>query len=505
MKDACTRIAPAGLLKLASVVLWLALNPAFTLAAPEKKYCLETELRPLPGSLDSTACFNSNSPEMVLAEGILLSTFPPAGMKHPDAHLNYAFSGRFDLFSHHVAKAEKDDDDRVLYLGYMMGNPGNKKVRVQILNGASYLSQPDAPFITLPEICLNNEGKLFSGPGDRIANDVMRGKKPDFLPKSISLEPGETKLAFCLPVPVRKLRPALNGRSTLLKLKSSGPVYLASIAKFSKNGDGGAQPPSADWSEALSNFDLSTPRDVAPTPPGHKGAIKYGRVAGVAHGTEWVATVSDAPAKAKDDLKDLANDSAAPGTLLHEDQPNISKRSLLKPLEQRRYKILTIPAPGKSFTYPISSVAGGTFGTGQVESAEMTVRYKDTAYQAHGNYASRYKLDFPLFNPYPEPMNLQVIFQSALKSDSAEPHLCFYENPPPRAFFRGTVLCRNGDSTTYWHLVQKQGDEGAKLAELTLLPGGTRKVSIEFFYPPDATPPQEICIRTLPEHSDESE
>ena len=114
-----------------------------TVAAPQK-YCLPTEIRKLPGQLNATPCFNSNSPELVLKEGILLSTLPPAGMKHPEAHLNYAFNGCFDLFSHHVARNETSEQDRTLYLGFIACNPNNRKVRLQVLSAASYLSQPDA-------------------------------------------------------------------------------------------------------------------------------------------------------------------------------------------------------------------------------------------------------------------------------------------------------------------------------------------------------------------------
>ncbi|MGB2925530.1 MAG: DUF3370 family protein, partial [Limnothrix sp.] len=63
------------------------------------------EVRPLPGQLDSVPVFNSNSPEKVLSEGILLSTFPTAGKVNPEAHLDFQFDGRFDLFAHHIAHA----------------------------------------------------------------------------------------------------------------------------------------------------------------------------------------------------------------------------------------------------------------------------------------------------------------------------------------------------------------------------------------------------------------
>src|SRR5690349_18219026 len=65
------------------------------------------EVRPLPGKLDTIPVFNSNSPEWIKTEGILLSTFPPNGKKVPAAHLNFPFQGRFDLFAHHYTHTPK--------------------------------------------------------------------------------------------------------------------------------------------------------------------------------------------------------------------------------------------------------------------------------------------------------------------------------------------------------------------------------------------------------------
>ena len=41
------------------------------------------EVRPLPGKLNDVPVFNSNSPEVLNNEGILLSTFPQASKKLP--------------------------------------------------------------------------------------------------------------------------------------------------------------------------------------------------------------------------------------------------------------------------------------------------------------------------------------------------------------------------------------------------------------------------------------
>ncbi|NJR66112.1 MAG: DUF3370 family protein [Leptolyngbyaceae cyanobacterium CRU_2_3] len=131
------------------------------------------EVRPLPGRLDTVPVFNSNSPELIQSEGILLSTFPPDAMQVPSAHLNYAFNGRFDLFAHHIAKGLNPDDTRTLYLGVVVYNPSDQPVTLDILQAVSYLSQ-DAPFFDLPAYVGNPMGTVFAGPGSRTTSDILR-------------------------------------------------------------------------------------------------------------------------------------------------------------------------------------------------------------------------------------------------------------------------------------------------------------------------------------------
>ena len=499
---------------------------------PEKvlvKFSEATAMRALPGSLNEVAVFNSNSPEMVLENGILLSTFPFEQMENPECHLNFAFQGDFDLFAHHVTKAESDADERVLWLGFLVGNPSNKKVRVKVLNGATYLSQPDAPFVTLPDIALNDEGKLYAGPGDRVSDEVLRGVKPTFLPESVELEAGQTKLLVALPLPVRKLRPALNGRSLLLKLNSSGPVNVASLAKYVEREQGDAGPSEMEWIEGLNHFVLATPRDKPPTLPfTGKGGVAYGRVAGVGLGNEWTATVTDAGApksaspqsylnlpsagaaiRVKPEFSPLPGnsngrivsfvdlDSGARIQLSDGKLASTSPKKGVKPTAKSISKDLSIPLPGQRLSFPLSTVERGTFGTGQVQSAPLLVSYADTAYLANGNYGITYKVELPLFNPLKETVNVQVLFCTPLKTEEAKGELQYYDDPPPRAHFRGTVKVNCDGITNFWHLVQKQGFDGSKLAELEMLPGSRKKVSLEFIYPPDATPPHVLSIVTI--------
>lgn len=79
----------------------LNLLPIITIAqatpTPPPQEVVQPQLmRPLPGRLDAVPVFNSNSPEQVQTEGILLSTFPQSSKRVKAAHLNFPLRGRFD-------------------------------------------------------------------------------------------------------------------------------------------------------------------------------------------------------------------------------------------------------------------------------------------------------------------------------------------------------------------------------------------------------------------------
>lgn len=438
-------------------------SPAIPTVPPEE-LVQPQEIRALPGRLNSTLVFNSNSPEVVQSEGILLSTFSPANKRFPKAHLNRLLQGRFDLFTHHIAKAKSPTDLKTLYLGILLHNPGKQPVTVDVPQAASYLSQPDAPFVELPAYAENPTGSVYAGPGDRVMNDLLRDQRQPGWPAKLVIPPGQSRMLMNLPIPVRSLTPPLNGRSTLIRVRTSDPVYVASLAKFAPlNSDQSERAPTLEeWQAVLDNGKLAEPRDKAPTPPSVTTKISYGRVAGIAQGTEWQAQLSDA-----------GNRSS-----------------------------LTIPQPGRVISYPLSTVRAGTFGTGQVQSAPILARYPDTAYEAHGNYGIKYNLSLPLYNASNQPQNVAVGIQTALKGDKSEAALRFLNPPASQVFFRGTVRLRYQDDrglprTRYIHLVQRRGQQGAALAQFLLPPQGRRLVQVEFLYPPDATPPQVLTIKTL--------
>jgi hypothetical protein len=430
-------------------------------------------VRVLPGQLDSVPVFNSNSPELVQQEGILLSTFPPAGKRFPKAHLHRSFTGRFDLFAHHIAKAKTPEDLRTLYLGILLHNPTNHPVAVDILQAASYLSQPDAPFIDLPPYVDNPVGSVYAGPGSRAMSDVLRGRRQEGFPAQIVIPPRQSQMLMNLPIPVKPLTPPINGRSSLVRANSSGVIYVASLAMFAPVDASGNEraPMVEEWQALVDTADLAGPRDKIPTPPDQKkGQIIYGRVAGVARGARWQAQVVDPPG-------------------IQLDKPDTW--------------YLSIPSAGQAFSYGLSTLIGGTLGTQQVQTAEMLVRYPDTAYQAHGNYAIEYNLTLPLRNRTEQTQTIAIALETPIKEDQPKDgQLRFFQPLPRQVFFRGTVRIRYPDDrglpqTRYIHLVQRRGQQGEPLAVMMMKPGDRRLVQVDFLYPPDSTPPQILTIKAL--------
>jgi hypothetical protein len=421
------------------------------------------EVREIPGQLDSIPLFNSDSPEWVKKEGILLSTFPPDGKKVPAAHLNFAFQGQFNLFAHHFSHTPPNL--RTLYIGALLYNPSSEPVTVELLQAASYLMEPDAPFKQKPALSESPDGEVYSGPGIRAVDNVLRGmRQPDF-PEKLLVAPGETALLMNRPIPVRGLEKPINGRSTFVRLKSSGKVYAATLAMYApENADGSDRAPTLEeWQQLLNNGGLAGPRDKTPTPPdATSGSLIYGRVAGVQQGSGWEAELVD-----------------------------------------RDAKNLAIPQTGKAISYAISTLRGGTLGTQQVQAGKILARYPDTAYEAHGNYGVHYNLILPLHNTAQKPQTIAVSLETPLKEDKLSKNGLRFRQPPlDFPYFRGTVRLRYQDDggydvTRYVHLWHRVGQVVEPMVKLRLAVGETRSIKVDFIYPPDATPPQVLTVRTL--------
>ena len=450
------------------------------------------DLRPLPGQLDRTLVFNDNNPESIAASGILLSTFSGEGYRNPDAHLDAVFSGPFAVFSHHVY-ARKPDAPATAWVALLARNRSDRAVEIGLKQGATYLSQPDAPFLPLPSLLEENLGvaaagrqqqpaqqppsadsahpipspvaqarldeqslrrglaglgPIYAGPGSRVAGVLLNGDSSAGLPSGWSLAPGAVRPLLLLPIPTAQLAPEINGRNLQLHLHSTGPVSLATVAVLQD------QPPDTETLLRILDGPVS-PKDHRASPPGGNGPIVYSRVSGVQRGARWHGRLTD------------------PG------QPFVSVRS----------------AP---LGWPVGALVGNTLSTGQVQTAPLEAFYPGTAWAAHGNYGVTYDLVVPLLNDTSEPVRLQLAFESPLGQEPGGETLRFRVPPAPQVSFRGVVAVAGLDGdTTRWrrfHLVQRRGQLGPPLGNVSLNPGERRELRVRLIYPADATPPQLLSL-----------
>jgi hypothetical protein len=450
-------------------LLLAAAPPASTTAAPAQPAPIlrPQTVAPLPGGLDQLLVVNDNNPELISGPGILLSTFPGRSRPQPDAHLDVALNGRFDLFSHHVYAGKPDSLDSTLWLAVVAEPRGTQPVTLQLLGGSTALSQatdkqqPEAPFLPLPAL-MPQDGHVYSGPGSRVATELLARQRNALIPERWTLTPGQLSTLLVLPIPVKGLDPLLNGRNLQLRLQSTGPVSLATLAAYGK----GDQPPAAgSWAELL-NGALS-PKEHQPTPRGASGRIVYSRVSGVQIGNTWNGTITD------------------PG------KPYLS----------------TSRAP---ISWPIASLDRGSLGTGQVQTAELKAFYPGTAWAAHGNYGVEYNLAIPLRNTGGKPVQLELAFESPLKSDQAQGGLRFNPEPGKSVMFRGTVEASGLDGENgaaagrrSFHLVQRVGQQGPALGTVSLAPGASRQLRVRLIYPADATPPQVLSLLPVKQSPDQ--
>lgn len=414
------------------------------------------EVYPLPGELDNVLLVNDNNPELITEEGILLSTFPSKN----NSGLNQPLNDRFDLFSHHVYAGKPDKLQSTLWIALVAQPIGNTPVELELIGGSTSLSQATAsgqtaaPFIPLPSLIAEQVSSVASGPGSKVAGDLLRGETAEELPKQWLLKTGSPTALIVLPLPVAGLDPLLNGRTLQLRMKSSGPIFLATLASF---GDLNSPPSIKRWIELL-NSEVISSKEHNPTPRGSSGKIIYSRVSGIQIGSTWNATITD------------------PGS-----------------------KVLV--APNVITSWPISSLERGTFGTNQIETAELKSYYQGTAWAAHGNYGVEYDISIPIINTSKTKTVFDLSLDSPIKTDKKSSGLRFRTTNTGPVVFRGPIEVSGLDGSGHhpqgkrrFHLVLRQGQRGTSLGKISLAPGEQRRVNIRLIYPADATPPQVLTL-----------
>ena len=409
---------------------------------------------PLKGGLDKAPMFNSNCPEVVETDGILLSTLSGRGREIPENHLSYTFKDQdIAIFFHHLNKQPQSAERKILYFTLVAFNPDKTQEAILTIDRrASFLSQPDAPFLQRPTIERDDDNKLFAGPGDRVTGDYVHNAARLKQDKVVQVPPGQYVPVEFLPVPVKGLTSFSNGRSYLAWGKVKGKLQLALVATFAT--EILEAPDMERIKKMLDESYLAKPREYAKKHPSNnrsKGPFIYGRVAGVSRGRMWSSTI---------------------------------KRNL---------------PDGKDMqvALPISSLKGGTFGTQEVQAAPLFRRYDDTAYSAHGNYCLCYTIDMQIRNDDSKERMVTLKLSTPLKSDKPDP-IKYSEKPEKATFYRGSVRVATGiDGLTrgeFWHLVMHKGEDPGPLGTYAIAPRETRSFQVELFYPPDATPPQVLSI-----------
>ncbi len=433
--------------------------PAATTAPPPRPLLRPQTVAPLPGGLDAVLVVNDNNPELISGPGILISTFAGSGRPVPEAHLDVPLNGRFDLFSHHVYAGKPEALDSTLWLAVVAQPRGPAPVTLTLLGGSTALSQSldpamaGAPFLPLPPLLAETTSPAYAGPGSRVATELLARTVSPEIPRQWTLPAGGPSTLLVLPLPVRGLDPLLNGRNLQLRLQSSGPVSLATLAAFGPND---APPPADTWAKLLDGG--LSPKEHTPTPRGAKGRIIYSRVAGVQIGSTWRGTITD------------------PG---------------------QRW----LSASAAPISWPIASLDRGSLGTDQIQTAELKAFYPGTAWAAHGNYGVEYDISLPLRNTGRAPVTLQLALESPIKGDQAQGGLRFNVTPSRAVMFRGPIEVTGLDgpggrpsSRRRFHLVQRAGEEGPALGTVSLAPGAQRNLRVRLIYPADATPPQVLSL-----------
>ena len=92
--------------------------------------------------------------------------------------------------------------------------------------------------------------------------------------------------------------------------------------------------------------------------------------------------------------------------------------------------------------------------------------------------------------------------ETPLKENKSQPKVLLLSVPDFRILFRSTARLRQIDDrglfqTRCIHSVQCRGQRGRPLIALNWKSGDRRSVEVDFLYPPDATLPQILTIKTL--------
>lgn len=434
-------------------------SPGQVSPLPEAEKRQQIHTFPLPGGLDTEPMLNSNRPERLESQGVILSTLPaPAALPQADRpghFLDQGLQGNFTVFAHHVVRTAVGDS-RQFQLGLLAHNRSDQPLTLKRLRGQAFITRPDAPFIDLPLVQPNPDSKVFAGPGDRLSGAVLQpsGSLPA---QSWQLAAGETQLLMHWQVPTNPLWfiQQDNGLSARFEFESSAEVRLSWVALLQN-----AAPRLSDYQALLDSGQSAGPAETEatlydPQTPPSGGAFRYGRVAGLQAGSRWQGEIQ----------------------LSSEQQQVLSQ--------------------GQAVGWPVSALYLKRFETGQNQSAPLLARVPGSALEAHGNYAVLYQLRLKLENPSASPQTYTLAWGHPLSYKGGQAD--FVVNPRARTTFRGSLKISGADQQKIQHLVLKEGSLTPPLWEQPLKPQASAQLTLEWMYPPDCTPPQLLILKAKSE------
>ncbi|MEB3330550.1 MAG: DUF3370 family protein [Candidatus Sericytochromatia bacterium] len=385
-------------------------------------------VQPLPGGLDEVPVLNSNHPEIVYGPGVIVSTLPGDGQ----SHLDYAFRGPFEVFTHHQNRADRD-----LYQALVLHNPGTAPVRVKVGPSAATITNR-APYRDHGPIPAPDPwGMRASGPGDKTAMDFLRGGRA-IKAEELVLAPGETRVVHALRLP-----PGNEGTGAF-RFASEGPVHGAVVIEDA--------PPTAAGVKRRLDAGTLMPRsshDPIATVPGAPGQLIFGRVAGVQTGAAWRGR--------------LTTDGQA----------------------------FRVTDQADSQSWVLVGKRSNTLGTGQDQAAPLARRYGDTAYAAHGNYGVTYELELPLRNDSAQAREVRLYFDSPGKP---LPHLSRVFRGAIAIDVVDAAGRVKTEYVHVSQKAGELGT--APLTTLKLPPGAQRAVRVRLVYPANSTPPHALRVET---------
>lgn len=377
---------------------------------------------------------HSNDPEAIRKYGILTSTAPRDGKKHPQAHLNYAdTTGKFIINAHHKYASEgKLGQQQGMRMVVLAQNVANTAGQVNLTGSSVHTSaKNDAPY-----------GGRIGSPGAAVVSDFMRGVAQRNA-TTLNFKPGEIVI-----LDNRKVAPddTYSGRFT-------GSVEKGDIRYIT----------------------LALPPNVKVTPQNAQQLInQYGRARGTSN-----EHIAPSPITAQDKVP--PNFDKVPTVY--------SRKAGAYPSGESSANVGVPPLTGNtSYVIPINTTLNRSLGAATVDSSSGLNIYSDAARRTHGNYGREVTISVNLSNPTDDKIEATIFFESP--NDVKNPKKKLAWVAPVKISWRNS----KGTISTVIRDVKVYSGQKQQLLNLPLAPKTKNTVAVYMIVPADSVPGQLISV-----------